>query len=80
LSYGCADTDQTATASKMRLLDDIAARGAEIRTKLREFLERHEYTSDTRTVLVVAGVDTALEYHQAIWLLHERKLNGQPSP
>ena len=60
----------------MSLLDDITARGAEIRTRLREFLERHEYTTDTRTVLVIAAIDTALEYHKAIWLLHERKLDG----
>jgi Family of unknown function (DUF6988) len=62
--------------ARVSLLDDVTARGAEIRTKLREFLARHEYTSDTRTVLVVGGVDTALEYHEAIWLLHKRKLNG----
>jgi hypothetical protein len=62
--------------SPMSLLDDVTARGTEIRTKLREFLRRHDYTTDTRTVLVIGGLDTALEHHEAIWLLHERKLNG----
>ena len=60
----------------MSLLDDVTARGTEIRTKLFEFLKRHTYTTDTRTVLVVGGVDMALELHEAVWQLHERKLKG----
>jgi hypothetical protein len=60
----------------MSLLEDITTRGAEIRTRLREFLARHDYSSDTRTVLVIGAVDQALEHHEAIWLLHECKLNG----
>jgi hypothetical protein len=58
------------------LLDDITARGAEIRTRLREFLARHTYTTDTRTVLVIGAADQALEHHEAVWRLRESKLNG----
>ena len=62
--------------SPMSLLEDITTRGAEIRTRLREFLAHHDYTADTGTVLVIGAVDQALEHHEAIWLLHSRKLNG----
>jgi hypothetical protein len=62
--------------SPMSLLDDIAVRGAEIRTRLREFLARHDYSPGTRTVLVIGAVNQALEHHEAIWLLRERNLNG----
>ena len=62
--------------SPMSLLEDITTRGAEIRTRLREFLTRHDYTADTGTVLVIGAVDQALEHHEAIWLLDSRKLNG----
>jgi hypothetical protein len=58
------------------LIKDITERGAEIRMRLREFLARHEYTSDNKTVLVIGAVDQALEYHEAIWLLRARNLNG----
>ena len=60
----------------MSLLEDITARGAEIRTRLREFLARHTYTTDTRTVLVIGAADQALEHHEAVWRLRESKLNG----
>ena len=43
--------------SPMSLLEDITTRGAEIRTRLREFLTRHDYTADTGTVLVIGAVD-----------------------
>ena len=62
--------------SPMSLLGDITVRGAEIRERLREFLARHDYLPDTRMVLVIGAVDQALEHHEAIWLLHSRKLNG----
>jgi hypothetical protein len=58
------------------LLDDITTRGAEIRTRLREFLARHTYTTDTRTVLVIGAADQALEHHEAVWRLTESNLNG----
>jgi hypothetical protein len=60
----------------MSLLEDITTRGAEIRTRLREFLARHTYTTDTRTVLVIGAADQALEHHEAVWRLRESKLNG----
>ena len=60
----------------IKLGQDVTERGAEIRTRLRELLAHHEYTTDIRTVLVIGLVDQALEHHQAIWLLRERELNG----
>ena len=62
--------------SPMSLLEDITIRGAEIRTRLRELLARHTYTTDTRTVLVIGAADQALEHHEAIWRLRESELNG----
>jgi len=58
------------------LVDDITTRGAEIRIRLRGFLARHDYSPDTRTVLVIGAADQALEHHEAIWLLSERNLSG----
>src|SRR5438552_8515571 len=60
----------------MTLLDDITARGAEVRERLRQLLHRHEYPQDTRTFLLRAYVDVALEHHDAIWLLAKCRLNG----
>lgn len=60
----------------MSLLDDITVRGAEIRAQLRELLYRHEYGCDTKTLVLVAYVDLALEHHEAIWLLRKSKLTG----
>jgi hypothetical protein len=62
--------------SPMSLLEDITTRGAEIRTRLREFLARNSYTTDTRTVLVVGAADQALEHHEAVWRLRKSSLNG----
>jgi hypothetical protein len=62
--------------SPMSLLEDITTRGAEVRTRLWEFLARPTYTTDTRTVLVLGAADQALEHHEAIWRLRESKLNG----
>jgi hypothetical protein len=62
--------------SPMSLLEDITTHGAEIRTRLREFLARPTYTTDTRTVLVIGAADQALEHHRAVWLLRERDMNG----
>jgi len=62
--------------SPMSLLDDIIARGAQIRERLRQLVLRQEYPSDTKSLLLAAYVDIALEHHEAIWLLTERKLNG----
>ena len=46
---------------RVKAVDRKGRAGRAYRTTLREFLARHDYTSDTRTVLVVGGVDTALE-------------------
>jgi hypothetical protein len=60
----------------MSLLDDISPRGAGLRMRVRELLERHEYPADTKTVMVVGYVDLALEHHNAIWLLKDAALYG----
>jgi len=62
--------------SPMSLLEDITTRGAEIRTRLRELLPDKYPAADTKTILLRAYVDIALEHHAAIWLLTDRKLNG----
>jgi hypothetical protein len=61
---------------KMSLLDDIATRGAEIRTQLHELLLRHKYDGNTKNMVLAAYVDFALEHHKAIWQLHKSGLNG----
>jgi hypothetical protein len=58
------------------LLDDITARGAEIRERLHQLFHPHEYPQDTKTVLLRAYDDIALEHHEAIWLLTKSRLNG----
>ena len=60
----------------MRLLDEITTRGAEIRERLRRLFHRREYPQDTKTFLLRAYVDIALEHHDAIWLLAKCRLNG----
>jgi Family of unknown function (DUF6988) len=62
--------------SPMSLLEDITTRGAEIRTRLRQLLERHQYPGDTKNQVLGAYVDIALEHHKAIWLLSASELNG----
>lgn len=64
------------TDRSVSLLDDITDRGAQIREQLRQLILRNEYPSDTKSLLLAAYVDIALEHHEAIWLLTERKLNG----
>jgi hypothetical protein len=58
------------------LLDDIIARGAEVRRELRGLLPRHKYQGNTKSIVLMAYVDIALEHHEAIWLLTEAKLYG----
>ena len=62
--------------SPMSLLEDITTRGAEIRTLLRQLLERYKYPGDTKNQVLAAYVDIALEHHKAIWLLSASELNG----
>jgi hypothetical protein len=61
---------------QVKLKDEIRIRGAHIRERLRQLVLRNKYPSDTKTTLLRAYVDIALEHHEAIWLLTERKLNG----
>jgi hypothetical protein len=58
------------------LPDDIALRGAELRTRMRELLSQGEYSGGIKTRVLAGYVDIALEHHEAIWLLNERKLTG----
>jgi hypothetical protein len=58
------------------LLEDITTRGDEIRTRLRELLQRHKYPGNTKNFVLAAYVDIALEHHEATWLLSKSKLNG----
>jgi len=61
-------------------IEDIINRGAEIRSRLRELLSRHEYpldkNLDTKTTFLTGYVDIALEHHEAIELLIKTKLFG----
>jgi Family of unknown function (DUF6988) len=61
---------------QVSLLDDITARGAEVRERLRQLFHRHQYPQDTKTFLLRAYVDIAIEHHDAIWLLAKCNLNG----
>ena len=58
------------------LLDDITARGAQIRSRLWDLLERHAFSDDHRPVWVAGSIAQALEHHQAIALLIDRQLTG----
>lgn len=59
----------------MSLLEDITARGAEIRTRLRQLLPRHA-TGDTKTDWLIGSMDIALEHHEAVERLVKSNLNG----
>src|SRR5947207_15149117 len=61
--------------SPMSLLEDITTRGAEIRARLRDLLQRHSYPGATKNQLLAAYVDIALEHHNAICLLSASELN-----
>jgi hypothetical protein len=58
------------------LLDDITTRGAAIRDRLWDSLERHAYPDDTRSVWVAGSIGVALDHHEAISLLINRQLTG----
>ena len=62
--------------SPMSLRDQISVRGAQIRGRVRWLFLRKKYPHNTRTFLLRAYVDIALEHHEAIWLLTESRLNG----
>jgi len=58
------------------LLDDITIRGEQVRARMYELLQRHEYGTDIKTVVLLAYVAITLEDHKAIWLLSKFGLNG----
>jgi hypothetical protein len=60
----------------MSLIDDLSQRGDELRAQVRQMLKRHQYSTTTKSVMLLAYVDLALEHHAAIWLLRERELFG----
>ena len=60
----------------MSLIDDLSERGTELRARVRQMLVRHQYSTTTKSVMLCAYVDLALEHHAAIWLLRERELFG----
>jgi hypothetical protein len=62
--------------SPMSLPDDITARGAQIRTRLWDLLERHAYPDDERHTWVEGSLAVAIEHHEAISLLIDRQLTG----
>jgi hypothetical protein len=62
--------------SPMSLVDELIARGAVIRARLWDLLERHGYPDDTRSVWIAGSMAVALEHHEAISLLIEQQLTG----
>ena len=60
----------------MSLLDDITARGAEVRERVHELLARHKYSGDIKARVFAGYVAIALEHHQAIWQLKDQNLRG----
>jgi Family of unknown function (DUF6988) len=58
------------------LLNDISLRGDQFRGRLYELLQRHDYATDTKSVVLVAYIAIALEHHKAIWILSKLGLNG----
>jgi hypothetical protein len=60
----------------LSLVDDISKRGAEIRARVYDLLERHRYSGNIKTRVLSAYVAVALEHHEAIWLLREAELLG----
>ena len=61
------------------LIHDLTDRGAQVRTRLRELLDRHGYLGSTKNLSLMAYSDLALEHHKAIWLLTQAKLYGSAS-
>jgi hypothetical protein len=57
------------------LLDDVTAKGGEIRARLRRLLPRHA-AGETKTDWLIGSMDIALEHHEAVERLVKNKLNG----
>lgn len=60
----------------MSEIDALRKQGAEIRSRFRDLLSRHEYPLEPKTSLLAAYVDIALEHHEAISLLIKTKVFG----
>jgi hypothetical protein len=60
----------------MSLLDDISARGAELRTRVHELFARHNYLDNIKNRVLAGYVAIALEHHKGIWLLKDKGLRG----
>jgi hypothetical protein len=58
------------------LLDDVTARGAELRTRVHELFARHEYRDTIKNRVLAGYVAIALEQHKGIWLLKDNELRG----
>ena len=70
------DVTQGSVTKHQLQMTDISARGAQVRQRLRQLFQRHEYPRDTKSFMLRAYVDIALEHHEAIWLLTKSKMNG----
>jgi len=57
-------------------LEAARDRGLRFRVQIRGLLCEGEYTSETKTTLLIAYVDIALEHHEAVALLIKSKLYG----
>src|SRR5437660_12036543 len=54
------------TYEVMSVLDHISTRGAQIRERLRQLIQRHEYPRDIRRPLLMAYDDPPPERHETI--------------
>jgi hypothetical protein len=59
----------------LSFLDALTARGAEIRTRLRQLLPR-DAAGDAKTDWLIGSMDIALEHHEAVERLVKSNLNG----
>jgi hypothetical protein len=57
-------------------LETVWNRGSRFRAQIRDLLCQREYASETKTHLLVAYLDIALEHHEAVALLIKTKLYG----
>ena len=60
----------------MSLLDDVTARGAQLRTRVHELFARHDYADIIKNRVLAGYVAIALEQHKGICLLKDNGLRG----
>lgn len=60
----------------MTEVESIITRGKSIRDSLLEMLHRHEFTAESKNILLAAYTDIAIEHHESIHLLIAQKLCG----